>query len=155
MCKIVPERNGIGANLVIELFERQEYENLWMDDRGDLGINITSTNNEVYLSDMEEAIRNRRVTVNSDRLVKELLSFEINEKGRIEAAKGNHDDLISALKLAIIGYNQVSKNSPNMLMQNRTNAPEPLSIDSRKQFAATAYKNIPMEEIKWILGKEK
>jgi hypothetical protein len=126
-----------------------------MDDRGDLGINITSTNNEVYLSDMEEAIRNRRVTVNSDRLVKELLSFEINEKGRIEAAKGSHDDLISALKLAIIGYIQVSKNAPNMLMQNRTNVSEPLSIDSRKQFAATTYKNIPMEEIKWILGKDK
>ena len=126
-----------------------------MDDRGDLGINITATNNEVYLSDMEEAIRNRRVTVNSDRLVKELLSFEINEKGRIEAAKGSHDDLISALKLAVIGYVEIAKTAPNMMMQNRTNAPEPLSVDNRRAFAANTYKNIPMEEVKWILGKDK
>jgi hypothetical protein len=42
-----------------------------------------------------------------------------------------------------------------MLMQNRTNAPEPLTMDTRKAFAADTYKNIPMEEIKWILGKEK
>jgi len=155
ICKIVPERNGIGANLVTELFERQEYENLWLDDRSELGINITSTNNQVYLSNMEEAIRNRRITINSDRLVKELLAFEINENGKVEAAKGHHDDLISALKLAVIGYVEIAKTAPNMMMQNRTNAPEPLSMDNRRAFAATTYKNIPMEEVKWILGKDK
>ena len=63
--------------------------------------------------------------------------------------------MISALKLAVIGYVEIAKTAPNMMMQNRTNAPEPLSVDNRRAFAANTYKNIPMEEVKWILGKDK
>jgi hypothetical protein len=153
MCKIVPERNGIGANLVNELFERQEYENIWMDDRNQMGINITATNNEVILSDMEEFVRNRKVTINSDRLVKELLAFEINESGKVEAAKGHHDDLISALKLAVHGLNKLITTSPNVLSKLKPNSPEPLSISDRRDASEKYYKGLPLEEVKWILGK--
>ncbi len=153
MCKVIPERNGIGANLVSELFERQEYENIWFDDRNEMGINITSNNNEVLLSDMEEAVRNRKVTVNSERMVKELLSFEIKESGRVEAAKGQHDDLISALKLAVHGLNKLLATSPNLLTKLKPNSPEPLSISDRRDASAKYFKGLPIEEVKWILGK--
>ena len=153
VCKVVPERNGIGANLVSELFDRQEYENIWLDDRNELGINITSTNREVILSDMEEAIRNRKVTVNSDRLVKELLSFEINKNGRVEAAKGHHDDLISSLSLAVKGLNQLLEKSPTLVTTLKRTQPEPLTISERQSYSGKHFKGLPIEDVKWILGK--
>jgi hypothetical protein len=153
ICKIIPERNGIGANLVSELFERQEYENLWLDDRNEFGINITATNNQIMLAEMEEAVRNRKVTINSERLVKELLSFEINQNGKVEAAKGHHDDLISSLKLAIKGLNYILQKSPNIISKLKANAPEPLSISSRETLAKKHFKNLSTEDVKWILGK--
>jgi hypothetical protein len=153
ICKILPERNGIGANLVYELFDRQEYENVWMDDRQEFGINITASNNQVLLSDMEEAVRTRRVTVNSDRLVKELLAFEINENGKVEAAKGHHDDLISSLKLAVHGLNKLLESSPSLVSKLKAGANEPLSMDSKKAEASKNFKNLPIEDVKWILGK--
>ena len=155
ICKVIPERNGIGANLVSELFDRQEYENIWLDDRNELGVNITSTNNEVMLAEMEESIRNRKVKVNSERLVKELLSFEINKSGRVEAAKGHHDDLISSLKLAVLAFNKLIQTSPTLMSQHRTNAPEPLGIDAKKEHTLKYFKDIPIEEVKWILGRNK
>jgi hypothetical protein len=155
VCKVIPERNGIGANLVNELFERQEYENLWLDDRGDFGINITSTNNEVMLAEMEEALRNRKITINSERLVKELLSFEINKNGKVEATKGHHDDLIAALKLAVKGLNVLIEKSPALLTKLKASTPEPLSISDRKSISEKHFKGLSTEDVKWILGRNK
>ena len=135
------------------MFDRQEYENIWLDDRNELGINITSTNREVILSDMEEAIRNRKVTVNSDRLVKELLSFEINKNGRVEAAKGHHDDLISSLSLAVKGLNQLLEKSPTLVTTLKRTQPEPLTISERQSYSGKHFKGLPIEDVKWILGK--
>ena len=94
-----------------------------------------------------------KVTVNSERLVKELLSFEIKESGRVEAAKGQHDDLISALKLAVHGLNKLLATSPNLLTKLKPNSPEPLSISDRRDASAKYFKGLPIEEVKWILGK--
>ena len=124
-----------------------------MDDRQEFGINITASNNQVLLSDMEEAVRTRRITVNSDRLVKELLAFEINENGKVEAAKGHHDDLISSLKLAVHGLNKLLETSPNLVSKLRSGANEPLSMDTKKAEASKYFKDLPIEEVKWILGK--
>ena len=109
---ILPERNTIGNNLVDHLFERLEYENMWFDDKRNIGEQITVKNREQMLAEMEEAIRTNKVKINSKRTVDELNTFIVRDSGRAEADKGKHDDLVSSLALLIYGWNRMQTSNP-------------------------------------------
>jgi hypothetical protein len=67
------------------------------------GHTTTSKNREDMLVFLERVIRNRLVTMYSDRFREEMESFIFNgKKGR--AAKGKRDDLIMALAIALVDY---------------------------------------------------
>jgi hypothetical protein len=99
--QVIIERNTIGNNLIDWLFTVYEYDNLWMDDKNNFGIQVTSKNREEILNRLEEFLRNNKLKINSKRTLDELLTFIITENGRIEADKGKNDDLIMSLGVAV------------------------------------------------------
>lgn len=154
LATVMPERNTIGNNLIHCLFAIEEYENIWTDEKGDMGYQVTTSNREILLADMEEAIRNKKVKINSERAVKELLTFIINDNGKPEADELQNDDLVTALKLAIKGLNDVLVRSPTIISKLVPQNKEPLGILGDGNTVSNKYwKNIPMEDVKWILGR--
>jgi len=102
LAHVVVERNGLGIPLIQELFERLEYENIWMDEKQEFGFQMSTKAREKVLSFLEEALRTSRFRINSERTVDELNTFVITDTGRIEADKGYHDDLVMSLGLAAL-----------------------------------------------------
>jgi hypothetical protein len=157
---IIPERNTIGNNLIDCLINIEEYENVWADDKGDPGLLVTASNNEQLLADMEEAIRNKRVQIRSDRIIKELFTFIINENGRPEADAGQNDDLVAALKVLVHGLNQLVSKSPMMVTKiNSAYHNGPMGIlggddDKEDKYISNKYFNgVSLENVRWLLGK--
>ena len=109
---IICERNTIGNNLIDWLNNVYEYENLWDDERGDIGFQVTAKNRDSILADLEEAIRIDLIKINSTRTCDELMTFIINEHGKVEAEKGYHDDLIMSLALAVHAYKHLIETTP-------------------------------------------
>tara|TARA_R110000824_G_scaffold6783_2_gene31360 strand:+ start:936 stop:2477 length:1542 start_codon:yes stop_codon:yes gene_type:complete len=97
---IVVERNTVGNHVLDLLYNDHEYENLWHDDNGLPGFQVTVKNRDVILSELEEAIRTNVLKINSQRTLNELNTFVINSSGKITADRGRHDDLIMSLSLA-------------------------------------------------------
>ena len=106
LANIIVERNTIGNNVLEALFVDLEYENVWHDERGIPGFQVTNKNRDVILAEMEESLRTNILKINSERTLNELNTFVITSTGRVSADKGRHDDLIMSLSLA----NHVMKN---------------------------------------------
>ena len=117
---VIIERNTIGNNLIDWMFNIHEYDNLWLDDKNDFGIQITTRNREELLARMEEYIRNNVVKINSKRAVDELLTFIVDDNGKITADDGKHDDLIMSLSITIHLLHTVAQNMPLNLHQGGT-----------------------------------
>jgi RNase P/RNase MRP subunit POP5 len=100
LANMVVERNTIGNHVVDLLYNKLEYENLWHDEKGLAGFQITAKNRDVILSELEEAIRTNVLKINSERTLNELNTFVITDAGKITADRGRHDDLIMSLSLA-------------------------------------------------------
>ena len=112
---VVVERNTIGNSLIDRLFNDLEYENLFVDAKGNLGYQTTTNNRKELLADMEEAIRTNALKINSKRTVKELFTFIIKEGDKAQADKGCSDDLVMSLALSVHGLHAtVGKVLPGM-----------------------------------------
>jgi|1_EtaG_2_1085319.scaffolds.fasta_scaffold01594_7 hypothetical protein len=116
---VVVERNGLGIPLIEELFDSLEYENLWMDDKGEFGIQITQKIREGVLASLEEFLRASKIRINSERTVGELLTFIITETGKVEADDGYNDDLVMSLALACYCSEEIVNTSPVVNIDNR------------------------------------
>lgn len=104
---LIVERNTVGNHVLDLLYNKYEYENLWHDDKGLMGFQVTVKNRDVILSELEESIRTNVVKINSERTLNELNTFVITNSGKITADNGKHDDLIISLSLA----NHIMKNT--------------------------------------------
>ena len=100
MANIVVERNTVGNHVVDLLYNTLEYENLWHDERGLAGFQVTAKNRDTILAELEESIRTNVLKINSERTLNELNTFVITDSGKITADRGRHDDLIMSLSLA-------------------------------------------------------
>lgn len=152
---IMPERNSIGNNLIEYLVKKEQYENVWMDKYGKFGFQTTMQNKEQLFAVMEEYIRSKKVLINSDRLVKELLTFVIDANGKVKADNSQHDDLIVSLALSISALVEMLTNNPGTVSKLSVNGfydPLPLTKgsgqDMKKYFGGKSY-----EEIKWVFDK--
>ena len=100
---------------------------------------------------MEDAIRTKKVLLNSERTVKELLTFVLDDNGKVKADEGQHDDLIMSLALAIFGLVKVITTTPGVFTKLiSASINEPLHIISAtsnldKYFGGDYKKN------KWVL----
>jgi len=148
------ERNTIGANVVEWLYEIYEYPNIWSDDKGIQGLLVNQKNREENLAKMEEALRTKRIRINSKRTVDELLTFIITDRGKIEADAGKHDDLIDSLSVAVFGINNILSTTPIEFTQIEHKARKPFmpskSIDLSR-LPMTSYGGVTEEDVRWLL----
>lgn len=108
---VIIERNALGIVLFEELFHELAYENIYMDDKGQFGIQTTKVEKEKALAHMEDSLRRSLIKVNSNRLVDELGTFVVKEN-KIEAEKGYNDDLVMSLALGCYAIKDILENSP-------------------------------------------
>jgi hypothetical protein len=149
---IVPERNMIGHNLIYQIKDVEQYENLFLDEKHEAGVQISEANRRQMLVQMDEAIRLNKIKLNSDRTVDELLTFIIDEVGRYKADVNCHDDLIMGLALAVHGFNELRVNTP--MLQHRPNDGDKFNvpITQSKYYIRTPGGLIHEEDLKWLLS---
>ena len=123
---VIIERNTIGNNLIDWMFNIYEYDNLWIDDKNDFGIQITTRNREELLARMEEYIRNNFVKLNSKRTIDELLTFIVDDNGKITADDGKNDDLIMSLASSVFLLHTLADVRPLEMAQNSEAERKPL-----------------------------
>jgi len=149
---VLCERNTIGNNLIDWLYNIYEYENLWCDEKDEIGFQVTMNNRETILANLEEAIRTNLIKINSTRTCDELMTFVIKDKGRAQAEKGYHDDLIMSLALAIHGYKNLLDTTPieHVAKIPHMEAP-PMPSKSWKFRLNTATGEMTEEDLRWLM----
>jgi len=147
---VVIERNNLGIALIQELWDNLEYDNLWTDEKNEIGLLVSVKNREVILSHMEEGLRTTKFRVNSERTLMELNTFIITENGKIEADEGYNDDLVMSLAMGIYVSKQIINNSP-VAIETIDNKDQgiynPILISERK----TNSKEKLREYMKWLM----
>lgn len=110
---------GIEANFdtyPIRELERLGYKNQYIREKLDeftgktekrYGFKTTQTNRTTIISFLIGLVREHTTLLNDKDTLEELLTIIRNEKGRIEAPLGGHDDLMMALSIAYEVKNQV------------------------------------------------
>jgi len=144
---VIIERNTIGNNLIDWMFNIHEYDNLWVDDKNDFGIQITTRNREELLARMEEYIRNNIIKVNSRRAVDELLTFIVDDNGKITADDGKNDDLIMSLSIAVHLLHTITGSMPLDMKQN-TDEKERKPLEPVR---TVSYDTVE-EDVKWLMS---
>lgn len=112
LASVIIERNNIGNNLIFHLFDTYEYENMWVDDKMDMGFQVTAKNRDQILAKLEEAVRTNTIKINSKRTISELNTFIISDSGKYQADIGQHDDLVMSLALGVHGMEDLLESSP-------------------------------------------
>jgi hypothetical protein len=151
---MIVERNGIGIELLRILFEELEYENLWMDDtKNQLGLTVTTHNRDGILASLEEFVRNNKIKVNSERTVKELLTFIITENNKIEAEVGYNDDLTMSLALTCYAFKDILDFSPIEYSVGESKSPEKtFQNNPQRAMISRVNKNMDKEDLRWLYG---
>ena len=149
---IICERNTIGNNLIDWLYNIYEYENLWADDKDEIGFQVTAKNRESILAELEEAIRTDLIKINSTRTCDELMTFIINDNGRVEAEKNHHDDLVMSLALAVHAYKNLLDTTHIEFVSKLEKEHKPLAPSQNwKHSFKTAYGGMSEEDFKWLM----
>ena len=149
---VMVERNTIGNNLIDWLFTILEYENLWADEKGQTGYQLTAKNRDVILANLEEALRMNSLKINSKRCVDEFNTFIVTETGRAQADKGKNDDLIMSLALIVHGMNTLTEGTPMEHIRATTKEIKPLAPTNQTKYKFKTYGGISEEEIKWLMS---
>jgi len=149
LCPVLVERNTIGNNLLDYLFEQLEYENVWFDEKQQMGLQITAKNRDNILVEMEEAIRMNEVKINSKRTVMELNTFIISDNGKVKADTGQNDDLVMSLALSIYGGRRYREENPEIVKFNPAKEKKPMSILSSHQLLSS--RGTVQEDITWLI----
>ncbi len=153
LATIVCERNTIGNNLIDWLLNIYEYENLWEDEKGDIGFQITAKNRESILAELEEALRTDLIKINSTRTCDELMTFIIAENGKPQAEKNHHDDLVMSLALAVHSYKNLLDSTP-VEFDSKLNKDEAPPLPPSKMYKhrfKTEFGGVTEEDYKWLM----
>jgi len=109
---ICPERNGLGLALIEQLFEVHEYENMWTDEKGQMGYLVNNKNRDIILNTLQEKLKTSKIKINSERTFKELTTFIISKSGKIKAEDGFADDLVMSLAIGSTIMEDIVSKSP-------------------------------------------
>jgi hypothetical protein len=148
---VLVERNTIGNNVIDWLYNQHEYENVWHDEKGNPGFQVTLKNRDQLLADLEEAIRTNVIRINSARTLKELNAFIMTETGKVAAEKNSNDDLIMSLALAIHGLNIYIERTQVGYQREKPYKKEPLFPSSGRGKFRTI-NGMTEEDIKWLIS---
>lgn len=97
---IAVERNNHGHAVVQELSEHIGYSNLYRHKDGHAGWLTNAANRSIVMNQLIAAVENEEMKINSPIFLQEMLNL-VDNGGKIEAAKGKHDDVIIAGAIAV------------------------------------------------------
>jgi hypothetical protein len=99
--KLSIERNSLGAPLCSYFYETLKYENFYLHRRSKStyveGFPVTSGNKGSMLANLQGALTNKEIKINSIRTINEIRTFAFLDNGKLGASQGNHDDLVMSL----------------------------------------------------------
>lgn len=99
---ITPELNAkAGGAVTTELNKIQRYKRLYRQKNGEVGWNTTVRTRDTMLSYLESSIESGEYTIRSSRLVDELKTFIVTDKGKVEADSGCHDDVVMSWTIGL------------------------------------------------------
>ena len=97
---VTVERNNHGHACLRALQAEHRYERIFADRDEKPGWLNTEVTRSPTLDTFEQAFRLKHFTTNDRFLLSEMRTFTVNDRGRAEAAKGSHDDLVMAAAIA-------------------------------------------------------
>lgn len=124
---VTVESNSYGL-AVLEYLQTHAYPHLYRrasyDKLGDkyiekLGYNTNMATRPLMLAKLQEWTNKKWLKPVCNRIKYEINSFVYNEKGKAEAAPGQHDDLIFAIGLALMGIDQVYAHQQAIELKHR------------------------------------
>lgn len=145
---VCPERNGLGLALIEQLFVVCEYENMWFDERREMGYMVNAKNRDGLLNNLQESLKTAKIKVNSERTFKELTTFIISKTGKIQAEDGFNDDLVMSLAIAAQVAKDVIASSPVPLVKG--DLLQPTGKVSTAGFSRGTYNKEWEEYRKWV-----
>lgn len=125
MAIVACERNSIGIILIQDLFEVLEYENMWFDEKGQIGVLMTKNGREMVLESLQNGLHLNKIKVNSRRTVDEITTFITTDSGRIEADKDYYDDLVTSLGISFFVIDKIEMAGQMPLMGKQQPLGEP------------------------------
>ena len=110
------ETNGIGSAVMNTLLFVFYYENLYYEPNkvnAKPGIKMGAANRPEYLEALKNALSSQTVKINSLRFAMEIQTFEFNAvTKKAQARKGEHDDAIISMAIALFIRNSMTRNLP-------------------------------------------
>jgi hypothetical protein len=106
---IAPESNNHGILTCVRLYKDLAYPNVFSDvvegqqedrDTINVGFRTTVKTRPLVIDRLRGAMREKDITVADKTTLREMLTFVVNEAGKMEAEKGTHDDCVMALAIA-------------------------------------------------------
>ena len=149
---ILLERNTIGHNLIDHLFERLQYENLYFDDKRNIGVQVTTKNRDQMLASMEECLRLNRIKINSKRTVSELNTFIVAHGGKAQAERSKHDDLVTSLALCAFGMTTYLEDVPVNFIDGDGKTPSEKLLAPHRLKNLKSYGGDVEEDISWLMN---
>ena len=146
---IAPERNGLGLALIEQMFEVHEYENMWTDERGEMGYLVNTKNRDTILNNLQEGLKSSKIKINSERTFKELTTFIISKTGKIQAEEGFADDLVMSLAIGSTLMSDIVSKSPVPLVRGDLQEPTGRNIPT-PGFSKGTYNKEWDDYRKWI-----
>lgn len=106
--ELVVERDGAGGAAIDRLINIIGYPNVFSEQMGDGDAQFGfftegSVNRGRLIMRIEELVNNRRLPTRDEKLLDELRVMQIDPMGKPRAMGGDHDDIVMALGLALIG----------------------------------------------------
>jgi hypothetical protein len=115
---VVVENMGPGGSVIDYLQNTLYYENLYFDNTKGAaankpGVKMGATNRPLYLQSLQNRLIDNTMRINSIRFVSELHTFEYNPvTKKAEAQRGQHDDAIMAMCIALYVREKMVRNIP-------------------------------------------
>ena len=109
MALIAPERNGHGLLVCVRLWKDLNYPNVFMDlkegeiadkETLNIGFQTNIASRPLIIDKLRGAVRNREIEIYDRTTLDEMLSFVVNDNGKMQGEQGCNDDCVMALAIA-------------------------------------------------------
>jgi len=112
---VVAESNSYGLSVIefligegyANLYRRTQFDRMAKRWKEELGFATTMATRPVLLSRLHKFISEERLAINDDRMKAEINTFVYDKRGKPQADRGKHDDMVFAWALALAGLDQI------------------------------------------------
>ena len=112
---VVAESNSYGLSIIesligagyANLYRRTQFDKMAKRWKEELGFVTSVATRPVILSRLHKFVSEERLAINDDRMKAEMNTFVYDSRGKPQADRGKHDDMVFAWALALAGIDQI------------------------------------------------